>query len=266
VVSVALAGSVTPQLREAGLDEASIEAAARSALARAGFRLRQGPRPHRAMLAVPSVRILPPARPGAGPRVEVTAELILVPAEPGDRAPRRETAVGAEALGPSRPLREGWVAALGQAAQGAAEGLALALAAEEKPAEELVADLTADDPRVREHAIRVAGERKARGAVPVLIARLKLEEPRLVHRIVAALALIGDERAVAPLIELSGGVDAALTAVIVRFIGDIGGDEAHGYLLTLESGHPDARIRAAARKALEEMSARAKEAAVAARK
>jgi hypothetical protein len=266
VSEVAVAsGSLGAELREAGLDDAALDGAARAALSAAGFRSGKGPAAYRAMLYVPSVRILPPAQPGAGPRVEVVAEVVLSPAEPGDRVPRREVASAAEPLDPARPPREGWLAALRNATQRAAEGLALAFAAEAKSTNALVADLTARDARVREHAIRVAGERKTRAAVPVLIARLKVEEPRLAHRIVAALALIGDERAVAPLIEMASGMDSTLTARIVRFIGDIGGEEAEGYLLTLESGHPDPRIRTAARKALDEMSAR-EGAAVAARK
>jgi hypothetical protein len=267
VSSVEIAsGSLTPELREAGLDEPALDDAARKGLAAAGFRLGKGTRLHRAMLSVPSVRVLPPAQGSASPRLEVTAEVVLSPVDPGDQVPRRETATAAEPLDPARPPRDGWLAALRKATQRAAEGLALAFAAEAKPTQALLADLASKDPRVREHAIRVAGERKTRAAVPPLIARLKVEEPRLAHRVIAALALIGDERAVPALIEMAEGMDSALTSRIVRFIGDIGGAEAEGYLLTLESGHPDPRIRTAARKALDEMSARAKNAEVAARR
>lgn len=86
------------------------------------------------------------------------------------------------------------------------------------------------------------------------------------QRIVAALAQIGDERAVPALIELSGSDDPALAGRLVRYVGDIGGPEAEAYLLTLASGHPDRRIRTAAREALDEMRARANEASVASRK
>jgi HEAT repeat protein len=126
--------------------------------------------------------------------------------------------------------------------------------------------VAAKDPRVREHAIRALGDRRSRAAVPVLVGRLKEEEPRLAHRIVGALAQIGDERAVPALIEVSRAADGAVTARVARHIGDIGGAEAEGYLLTLASGHADPRVRKAAREALAEMTARAKEAALAARK
>jgi HEAT repeat protein len=73
---------------------------------------------------------------------------------------------------------------------------------------------------------------------------------------------------VPPLIELSRSGDPALTARVARIIGDIGGPEAEGYLLTLEAGHPDPRVRTAAREALEELAARARDrqGSVAARK
>jgi hypothetical protein len=114
--------------------------------------------------------------------------------------------------------------------------------------------------------VRVLGERRSRQAVPALIARLDKEEPRVAHKVIGALGQIGDERAIPALIELSHATtDAGLTARLVRFIGDIGGAEAEGYLLTLSSGHPDRRVRAAAREALDELSQRAKAAPVAAR-
>ena len=110
------------------------------------------------------------------------------------------------------------------------------------------------------------GERRSKAAVPLLIERLQREEPRLAYRIVGALAQIGDERAVPALIDLSRGTDVGGTTRLVRFIGDIGGSEAEAYLLTLDSGHPDARVRRAAREALDDLAARAKDAPVAARK
>lgn len=260
-------GALSAPLREAGLDEAALAGAAREALRAAGFDIRPGKRPHRALLDVPSVRLLPAGAGGAGPRVEVSVEIALAASEAGQHEPpRREGATAALPLASAPTPREAWLAAVTQAAQRAAEGIALAIAAEDKPAAELLADLGAKDGRVREQAIRVLGERRSRAAVPALIGRLKEEDPRLVQRVIAALAQIGDERAVPALIEASRGGDAALTARLVRYIGDIGGTEAEGYLLTLESGHPDRRVRKAAREALDEMTARAKEAALATRK
>jgi HEAT repeats len=257
-------GSLSPALREAGLDEPALVEAARAAIRAAGFEVGQGSLPHRAVMGIPSVQLLPPGVLGGAPRAEAAVELALVPDARG--IPRRtEVATASVPFVPGRP-RDAWLSAVAEAARRAAEGLALAVAAEEKPSAELIADLGAKDGRVREQAVRVLGERKVRAAVPALVERLEQDDGRLAQRIVAALAQIGDERAVGPLIDLSRGSDATVTARLARLIGDIGGAEAEGYLLTLASGHPDARVRATARKALDEMSARAKETPVAARK
>ena len=77
-----------------------------------------------------------------------------------------------------------------------------------------------------------------------------------------ALARIGDRRAVAPIIDFSLRLDDGRhTARYARIVGDIGGGEARGYLLTLESGHVDPEVRAAAREAVAELEAREREAA-----
>lgn len=255
VVSIRVADTaVTPVLRDAGVDPAALDAAARGALAAAGFRLGEGARPHRALLDVPSARVIPGG--AGGPRAEVTVELALGSAEPGQGPPRRESSTADAALADAPSRREAWMRALGEASRQAAEALALSLAEEEKPTPQVLADLGSTDPRVREQAIRVAGERRLREAVPALVARLPEEPPRLAHRLVAALAQIGDERAVPALIDLARSSDPTVTARIVRYVGDIGGAEAEGFLLTLESGHPDPRIRRVAHESLAELEAR----------
>jgi hypothetical protein len=60
---------------------------------------------------------------------------------------------------------------------------------------------------------------------------------------------------------MSRAGDAALVARVARVVGDIGGQEAQGYLLTLEAGHPDPRVRVAAREALGELATRDAQAA-----
>lgn len=266
VVSVrAAAGAVAGPLREAGLDDGALERAARAALERAGFRMGEGARAHRALVDVASVRLAPPAAAGGAVRVEVSVEIELTPVEPAGAPSSRE--VGTFAV----PLQGGdpgaaWTSALAGAANDAAEGLALGFAAAAKSTEAIVQDLGSKDARVRDHAIRVVADRRSAAAVPALLERLKDEDPRLVHRAVGALAQIGDARAVPPLIDLSRSGDAALASRVTRVIGDIGGDEAEGYLLTVASGHPDARVRKAAREALADMSAKAERARATARK
>jgi hypothetical protein len=256
VVTVQQASDTTSAaLGETGLDRPGIESAVRTALAGAGFVLEDGARPHAAGVDVTALRV--GAGP-AGPEAEVTVDLVLTPVAAGSGAPRRETATGGAALSLSPSPRDAWQRALADAARRAAEGLALGVRAEGKGDSGLISDLSSQDFRVREQAVRVLGERKSRAAVPALVARMKEEDPRIVHRIVGALAQIGDERAVPGLIDLSRGTDAVVTTRLLRFVGDIGGAEAEGYLLTLASGHPDAHVRRAAQEALDELTARAK--------
>lgn len=264
VTSVRLAREApTASLGETGLDRAGVEDAARTALATNGFRLGEGKRPHAAGVDVTAVRVVGGA---SGPRAEVAVEVVLTPAVAGSAPPRRELAIASVPFASATAPGEAWRRALAGAVQGAAEALALGVRAEGKGVQGLVADLSAKDVRVREHAVRILGERRSREAVPALLDRLGQEEPRLGHRIVGALAQIGDERAVPALIDLSRGTDSGLTSRVLRFVGDIGGAEAEGYLLTLASGHPDPRVRVAAREALDELAARSRNAPVAARR
>lgn len=248
-------GGVTGPLREAGIDERTLDDAARAGLRGAGFASGEGGRPYRAEVSVASVRLAPPNASGGAPRVELTVELSLMPASPGSGGAARETGTAAAPLTGGDPS-SAWRSALVQASRRAADALALAFAEEAKPLEKVLADLGSSDPRLREHAVRVLAERRSADAVPALIGRLKDEDPRVVHRAVGALAQIGDPRAVAPLIDLSRSGDASLAARVARLVGDIGGPEAEGYLLTVEAGHPDPRVRTAARDALAEMHAR----------
>ena len=153
-----------------------------------------------------------------------------------------------------------WRAALSQAARQASASLYLAHSAESKPEDRLIADLSAKDPRLREQAIRVLEGRRSVRAVPALILRLNDPEPDLVERAAGALSQIRDPRAVPALIDLSRrGEDPSQIARFARLIGDVGGSEARGYLETLESGHQDPSVRAAAAEALEDVDAREQE-------
>jgi HEAT repeat protein len=91
-----------------------------------------------------------------------------------------------------------------------------------------------------------------------MLGRLPTEDSGVAMRMIGALAQIGDERAVPALIELARSTDSIATARLVHYIGDIGGSEAEGFLLTLESGHEDVRVREAARDALADLAARAR--------
>lgn len=253
-------GGNADALREAGLDRPGLEAAIRDGVAAAGFRVGEGR--GRAFRAAATVRALGIVAGGPAPRAEVVVDVELDPVD-GGGAVRRETGTGSVAV-ESGALADAFRRATVSAARHAAAGLALALAESRKGEAQLLADLRSTDVRVRAQAVRTLGERRSRPAVPALVERLHDEDSDVVHATVGALVRIGDERAVGPLIALSRRGDPALTARMARFIGDVGGSEAEGYLLTLESGHPDPRVRRAARDALREMDERAADARAAA--
>ena len=162
---------------------------------------------------------------------------------------------------PAGGSADAWRKALESAVREASTGLALALSEEAKPVEKLVRDLRSPGrAALREQAIRSWATAAAAEAVPALIERLADPEPLLAERAAGALAQIRDPRAVGPLIDYSRrDDDAAHTARFARIIGDVGGSEARGYLLTLESGHLDPRVRAAAREALQDLEQRERE-------
>lgn len=258
VISVRAADGVpAAPLREAGLDLAALESSAREGLAGAGFQLGEGSRPHRVRVDLLAVRFAA-ARPGAPARVEVTVELELSPAEDGPGTSARESGTGSATLAGPRPA-EAWRSALGAAARRAADGLAQAAAASIRPVPQVIRDLELSDPHQRARAVQALADRRATEAVPALVKRLDDPDPEVAQLAVGALAQIRDPRAVGPLIELSRRGDADFTARLARIIGDVGGSEAEGYLLTLASGHPEPVVRTAAREALEELRGRARE-------
>ncbi|MFT3916024.1 MAG: HEAT repeat domain-containing protein [Anaeromyxobacteraceae bacterium] len=256
VTSVRVAGgSVSDPLREAGLDGAALEALTLAALQGAGFRAGAGDRAYRARVDVLGVRLGAPERGAEGPRVEVAVEIALTPEEGKQGAVLRDTGSGVASVGAQGP-GEAFRQAVAAAARDAAGGLALGIAAEAKPVEQVLADLASADPRVRDHAVRALAERRSPEAVPALVERLEDSDPDVVQRAVGALAQIGDRRAVAPLIDLAQRSEPEVALRMVRVIGDVGGAEAEGYLMTLESGASDRQVRRVAREALRDLRAR----------
>jgi hypothetical protein len=253
------AGGREALLDRLGLDRPTLEAATRQALAGAGFRQGDGPRSYRARATVVSVRAgRQPGREGLSAELVLDLELRPVGGKAG-AAPVAQSGM-ASVPAASRLDLAAWRAALDEAAHQASAGLALALTAERKSEDRLIADLSAQDPRLREQAIRVLAGRRSARAVPALIERLDDPEPDLVERAAGALTLLRDPRAVGALIDLSRRRDdPAQVARFARLIGDVGGAEARGYLETLESGHPDPRVRAAAIEALQDLAAREQE-------
>jgi hypothetical protein len=184
--------------------------------------------------------------------------------EPAEEA-RRETGRAAEPVGAGAgALRAALERATRSALERAVSSFALAYAAEAKPTAALVKNLGSPEARVREHAVRALGARRAPEALDPLVGRLKDPDPEVAERAVGALALLRDPRAVPPLIEMTHRRQGPYVANLARIVGDIGGEDARAWLLTLSSGHPDEVVRGAARVALSELAAREPQASAAA--
>ncbi len=150
-------------------------------------------------------------------------------------------------------------AAMDAALRDAVAALAAQLDARGKTDDELIRDLTASDPRVRDYAIRVLADRRSLAAVPQLIARLQDPAPDLARRAAGALIAIGDRRAVTPLIEMTRHRRAEDVGPMLYAIASLGGPEAEAFLFTLESGAPDEETRRAAKGAYQDLLRRKKE-------
>jgi hypothetical protein len=250
-------------LREAGLDRDALRTAALEALREAGFRPVDGGPGYRARVEIQSAAEV--SLEGPERAVTITVELQLSPEDGHGLATVSAGGTGTHRLAGERG--EAWRKALAEAVRQASGDVRVALSAEGKPVAQLVADLASDDPRLREQAIRVLGDRRSRPAVPALIARLDDPDPVLAERAAGALARIGDPRAVTPIIDFSLRFEEGRhVARYARIVGDIGGSEVRGYLMTLESGHLDPDVRQSAREALADLDAReAEQARVAAK-
>jgi hypothetical protein len=250
VVGVSVAEGTA--LRAGALDRDELRQAALAAFGRTpGFGVPpeepgRGVRRCRSTVALVDVQF--PSRAGATGDVEVLVALSVAPGE--DEEAIREVARYAEAVRPGETSTDALRRAIGKAASRAAAALALALAEADKPTADLVRDLESSDPRTRDLAVRVLGDRRNPAAVPALLQRLADPDPEVVERAVGALAQIRDPRAVGPLIGLTQRREGSFVAELVLIIGDIGGPEAEAYLDTLQAGHPDPNVRKAAREAL----------------
>ena len=150
-------------------------------------------------------------------------------------------------------------AALDAALADAVAALGAQIDARHKSDDELLKDLNAQDPRVRDYAIRMLADRRSPAAVPQLIARLQDPTPEVARRAAGALIAIGDRRAVTPLIEMTRHRRAEDVGPILYAIASLGGPEAEAFLFTLESGAPDEETRRAAKGAYEDLVRRKKE-------
>lgn len=193
---------------------------------------------------------------------EVLVSLELLPEGEGDR-------LLAEGLGRklisdgsgSEPRAAAFESALRTAVGDASLALAYQLEARKKTDVELIHDLSAAEPKLRDHAVRVLADRRNPAAVPSLIARLADESPVVVLRAIGALVAIGDRRAVRPLIELTRKRPPQIVSQILYALGSLGGAEAESFLYTLESGAAEEEVRRAAAEAFADLRRKQTEAA-----
>jgi hypothetical protein len=147
-----------------------------------------------------------------------------------------------------------------QALDAALEQLAsathLQLTALEKSDSALIKDLSSEDSRVREFAMRVLSARKNPAVHRALIEKLQGADPDAVRRAIGALVELKDTGSVPALIELSKGKDPGFQREIIFALGAIGGEDAEAFLYTVAEGHDQPTVRAAAAQALKELRAR----------
>ncbi|MCP3105409.1 HEAT repeat domain-containing protein [Myxococcus sp. K15C18031901] len=120
----------------------------------------------------------------------------------------------------------------------------------------LVLDLRAEDPRIREFALRTLAERQHPAAAPLLIERLKEStDSEGLRRTIGSLVEMKARVAVPALIDLARGRDIGFVQELVFAVGEIGGPEAEAYLYTVAQGHDAPSVQAAAQQALETLYA-----------
>jgi hypothetical protein len=187
-------------------------------------------------------------------RAFVSARLSPDGASPGELS-FEQAAVAERVYDLGTPLD--WRAHAVRAVEDVARSLGARVRLGEGPAEALVAALDGADGDLRDEAMRLAGERRERRAVPSLLKLLAAEDTAVRDRAIGTLAAIGDPRAVRPLTEVARFRDVAELPKVLDALGAIGGEEARAYLEFVASGHDSEEMRALAKKALEHLQARA---------
>jgi HEAT repeat protein len=239
---------LAPALAEAGIDGAATAEIARSALASAGLRIdERARRGYRATVEVIAVSVAP-ARRDLPATAEIMLELKLEQTWAAGPAPRRTGRGRAPLDGPGRV--DAWRSALRQAAVEAASAAALDLRALQRTPERLVADLSSADPRARERAARALASKGVRGSVGAIALLVRDPDPAVARAAVDAVAAFRDPASAVALIDAAQAGDVATTLRLIPVLGELGGADVEGYLLTLEAGHGDPAVRRAAGDAL----------------
>lgn len=124
--------------------------------------------------------------------------------------------------------------------------------------EQVVAAIDDPDEAVRLVATQAAGEREIQTATPKLIERLKDtdEAGAVVVSAVGALTALRATNATEAIIDTARRQDRSYVIPLLFALAQLGGRQAQAYLFTVQSGHPDPAVKAAAEKALAELEAR----------
>ncbi len=157
---------------------------------------------------------------------------------------------------PERP--EAVVPAVIDAARDALAGLEAVRGVDALDRRALVARLEGPEGPALEAAVdRVRDEAVVEARGP-LLARLALDTLELDRRlrVVGALVPIADATVARALVASARGQPPAYVSALVFALSRVGGREAEAYLFTVASGHPDERLRASARAALDELTRR----------
>jgi hypothetical protein len=139
---------------------------------------------------------------------------------------------------------------LGRALTDVLKGLVAKIRLHQGDTQQLLAALSDADLDIRAEAIRAAGLRRERAAVPQLGQLLKSEEIGLRDLALGALVEIGDRSAVPALTRAAPFRDVHELPKILDAVAALGGDEARAYLEFVASSHEQAAIRELAQEAL----------------
>jgi len=201
-------------------------------------------------------RVLPARTPGGTSTADVATRITLS-REGGERL--QAEGRGQQELSFQGGAAQDLLRALDAALASAAGHLDAELRALSQTEEELIPDLSSDNPDRQDIAIRILAERRSVAAIPGLVALLSGEDRERQLKAVGALVAIGDPGAAPALIDSTSLRDPAYVIQITYALAELGGDDAEAFLFTVSNGHQDAAVRQAASEALR--SLKSKEAA-----
>lgn len=222
--------------------------------------------------AFPHFELVGPKLPGkkrTAPKQAARFEVLLVPIGPaGGKVTaavilrRVKDGVGVRyQLGAQEAVPKGASAGVEKAAalravDSALDAARLRIDALGKPSADLLEDARSQDPRVRAFALRTLADRGNRAAIPGLVKALGTTDPFELRRTLGALVELKAKKAVPEMIDASRGKSLELRRELIYAIGQIGGEDARGYLGVVAVGADQAALRNAAHQALVELSAR----------